>query len=444
MPINSQLLKYQDSLKALCQKDNLSFELYAYRKFHERSLFKKKDLQSSSSDIQHINLRVSKENQTGFSYTKSFSLESLKDCYKKAKDSLQFTDSFKAGTLSEKQKYQPEDLFYEDKKSSLKEQLEYTKQIHQASSTFNKKVQTITTAITKEEDSYFFINSKDSQATFKNSNIFIQNQCLGIDQTNRSESYNAKHFKNFSNLNPEEIGKYTAKLALQKLNYKIPETKKYPVIFKAETAGASLLSALTNFMSGKKVFENLSILKNSLYKKIFSNSLSIYDEPLAKWGSESQTFDGEGFACEKTPLVEKGVLKNFLTSSFYAKALKVPHTKKACWIEDIGLETSSSNLVMSKGESSFENMLTEFPKVIVIDHLKGWAGFNPISGDFSIESEGFLYEGTNLIQALAQFTVSGNILDIFKNILKIENTTHSSSSTKTSSFLVPDLMIVGK
>ena len=148
---------------------------------------------------------------------------------------------------------------------------------------------------------------------------------------------------------------------------------------------------------------------------------------------------------EKTPLVQKGVLENYLTSSFFARALKAPHTKKAHWINDKGsLSVSTSNLVMPEGDSSLEEMLGEFPQVIVIDILKGFAGYNAVSGDFSIESEGFLWEKGEA-KPICQFTVSSNIKDLFSNILKIGQDSEIYAGTvKAPSFLVPDLMIAGK
>lgn len=99
---------------------------------------------------------------------------------------------------------------------------------------------------------------------------------------------------------------------------------------------------------------------------------------------------------------------------------------------------------MSEGKNSFEELIKDCPQVIVIDYLKGFAGYNPVSGDFSIESEGFLWEKGEA-RPLCQFTVSGNIRDIFLNILKIAKDSRVyAGMVKAPSFLVPDLMIAGK
>ena len=185
-------------------------------------------------------------------------------------------------------------------------------------------------------------------------------------------------------------------------------------------------------------------LKTLSIRSFFSDKLFIYDDPFAVWGLYSRPFDGEGFAMENSSLVERGVVKNYLTSSFYAKALKAPHTKKAFWMDRAALGISATNLVMREGDSSLEEMLKAFPQVFVVDFLKGFAGFNPVSGDFSIESEGFLWEKGES-QAMSQFTVSGNIRTVFANILKVaQDSKVYNGSVKAPSFLVPDLTIAGK
>ena len=196
-------------------------------------------------------------------------------------------------------------------------------------------------------------------------------------------------------------------------------------------------------LSGRAVFDGLSLFKGCLGKKVFSGSFSLYDEPLALWGALPRPFDGEGFAVERSALAKEGFLTNYLTNSFFAKALKAPHTKKALWRED-RLDVSASHLVMPEGDSSFEELAGAFPQTVVIDVLKGLSGYNPVSGDFSIESEGFLWEKGEP-RPLCQFTVSGNIKDLFANILKIgKDSKIYNGSVKAPSFLTEGLMIAGK
>ena len=438
--------QFYDWLKPLSKKDGIHFELYGSSTLNDSIGFTEKDKKASQSQSQHVNLRVSQGNKTGTSFTKNFSKNSLQDCYQKAKASLYFTDSENFGFLSENQNFIKQTPFYhpEIAQLSLEEKQKELEKLHQFCSRFDKKIKPVLVQLKSQEQSCFFLNSLASQSDFKNSNLFVICVLIGVDGDSRSQIYSYKSCKKLAQLEPEKLGQETGQLTLNKLHSQVPDTKKYPVIFQPKEAGMTLLSSFVGLMNAKSIFDKVSVLNpSSLNKACFSPQLSIYDDPLKASGFNSQSFDGEGFVSEKTPLIENGVLKNFLSSSFYSKKMKIPHTKKALWLEDQML-ISSTNLVMNPGDSSFEELLCEFPQVIVIDTLKSMAGYNPASGDFSIEAEGFLYEGTKLLHPLSQFTVSGNILDLFSNILKIENQSHNYISVKAPAFLVPELSISGK
>ncbi|MDE0092236.1 MAG: TldD/PmbA family protein [Oligoflexia bacterium] len=437
-----------DWISPLAKKAGLEFDLQASSQGRTSIVFQKKELKNYSySQSHHINLRVLKGDKAGTSYTKDFSKSSMEDCYQRAKDSLQLTDQKTAGELSENQSYPDFSDFYDKsfENSSLENKLEKAKELNSSCLGFDQRVQPIYSKVFDLDVVSGFVNSKKQRSLYHINNVFAVCYSLAVDQNSRANGSKEAHSRNYQNINFSQIGKKSAEEAVKKLNYQVPKTKKYPVIFKSGQAVSALLSRLVELMSGKSVFEGKSLFKDSLNKKLFSNNFSLYDEPLVVWGANSQAFDGEGFASEKTVLVQEGFFKNYLTSSFYAKALKAPHTKKAYWLNDKGaLDISGTNLVMSEGGSSFQDLLSECPQVVVIDYLKGFAGYNSISGDFSIESEGFLWEGSDF-KPLCQFTVSGNIAQLFSNILKVGNDSEIyGGSIKAPSFLTLDLMIAGQ
>lgn len=435
-------------INPLAKKDSIEFDFHGFHQKQTTILFQKQELKScSSSEAKHINLRVLQGEKAGTSYTKNFSKTSLEECYKRAVDSLRLSDKKERGDLSTKQRYKSFSTFYNKrfKETNLKDKLKRAEEMSKACFDFDKRIQPVHSSVSDFDNYVFFANSESSQTFYRSNDILAYCYSLAVQKNSRSNGFSEKNSRDYQRIGFKGIGEESASKALKKLNYSIPKTKRYPVVFQAGQASASLLQCLADLMSGKAVFEGLSLFKDSLKKKIFSEQFFLYDDPFALWGIHSKPFDGEGFAMEKTLLVEKGVLKNYLTSSFFAKTLKVPHTKKAHWINEQGsLGVSATNLVMSEGTSSFEELVGEFPQVVVVDNLKGFAGYNPISGNFSIESEGFLWKNGEA-NPLCQFTVSGNIRDVFLNILKIGRDSQPHyGKVKSPSFLVPDLMIAGK
>lgn len=444
----SQISQFQHWIETFAKKDNVNFDFYGFHNKETKVLFQKESLKNcSSSEEKHFNLRIIKGKKAGASYTKDFSKVGMETCYQQALNGLNLSDKEEAGELSHSEEaYKDFSAFCDSdlKSLSLKEKTRRAEELNKACFNFDKKVQSMRSSVYDIEAYHFFGNSKGGKSFYRSNNVLAYNHSLALQGDKRSNGFSEKNTKNYKDILFKKLGEESASKALKKLDYFIPKTKRYPVVFQSGEAAGKLLWSLVNFLNGRQVFEGLSLFKDSLNKKVFSDVFSVYDDPFVLWGLNSKPFDGEGFAMEETPLIEQGVLKNYLTSSFFAKALKVPHTKKALWLDKAKLDISATNLVMKEGGSSMEEMLKEFPQVFVIDVLKGFAGFNFVSGDFSIESEGFLWEEGEA-KPMCQFTVSGNIREVFSNILKIAQDSEVSRGTvKAPSFLVSDLTISGK
>ena len=77
-------------------------------------------------------------------------------------------------------------------------------------------------------------------------------------------------------------------------------------------------------------------------------------------------------------------------------------------------------MYMAPGEISEEALLEQVGNGVYITSLGGLhAGANPISGDFSLQSSGFMIEGGKKAGYVKSFTVAGNFYDLLKNITAI-------------------------
>ena len=67
------------------------------------------------------------------------------------------------------------------------------------------------------------------------------------------------------------------------------------------------------------------------------------------------------------------------------------------------------------------------------------------SGNFSLQSTGFLIKNGKLDRPLDVITVSGNLMDIFKDVEEVGNDTRVfPSGTACSSLLVKKIVVSGK
>jgi len=87
---------------------------------------------------------------------------------------------------------------------------------------------------------------------------------------------------------------------------------------------------------------------------------------------------------------------------------------------------------------------------IYITEINGLhAGANPVSGDFSLQSAGFMIRGGKKCEAVKSFTVAGNFFELLKAISALGDKLERGVTTGFTGFcapdvLVPDMSIAGK
>ena len=221
--------------------------------------------------------------------------------------------------------------------------------------------------------------------------------------------------------NEFDIDKFVEKVAteaLQKIGSIQCSSKKYPVVLNPECS-ASLLSVLIGSLDAEEIQKHSSLLEGKLGQQALSKKLSIIENPLEK-NLFFRYFDDEGVATSKKFLVNKGVISTYLyTLQTAAKDNAQPTgngfgSPKAK--ADVGY------VVVKGGKKSEEEMISGIKEGVYITELTGLhSGMNPRSGNFSLQSAGFMIRDGKKAEPLALITVAGNLINVFNNIKCIAN-----------------------
>src|SRR4029077_6975748 len=94
---------------------------------------------------------------------------------------------------------------------------------------------------------------------------------------------------------PEKIGRTAGERSVQRLNPHKIDSKRVPVVFDRRVAG-SLVAHLASAINGAAVARRTSFLKDKLGQRLFSQGISVIDDPLRRRGLRSRPFDAEGVA----------------------------------------------------------------------------------------------------------------------------------------------------
>ncbi|MGD1906909.1 MAG: TldD/PmbA family protein [Leptolyngbyaceae cyanobacterium] len=206
---------------------------------------------------------------------------------------------------------------------------------------------------------------------------------------------------------------------LSHLEYEAIATGKYPVVFSAE-AFLSLLDAFSNMFNAQSVLDNRSLSTvETLGTEIASPLLSVYDDALHPDNISAETFDGEGTPTRRLPIVEAGVLSNFLHSAGTAKRLNTQPTGHASIGAKVSIGPSFYHVTAATPSGSSLNLETA-ENVVYIDDLQALhAGVNALQGSFSLPFDGWLINKGEKV-SIESATVAGDFQTLLKSIVHIE------------------------
>lgn len=181
---------------------------------------------------------------------------------------------------------------------------------------------------------------------------------------------------------------------------------KYNVVFDS-LPFANLLNHVGMACSIFYVEAGLSSLKDRLGEQVASTLIDLYDHATLPNGFGSSSFDEEGVPCQKTPLIQQGMLKNYLHNTSTARKYKTKSTGSAGLIVP-----SASNLVLAKGKHSLGELFRHIGNGVYITNLWYTRFNNYATGDFStIPRDGiFLIKDGRLSHPVKGVRVSDNLL----------------------------------
>lgn len=256
-------------------------------------------------------------------------------------------------------------------------------------------------------------------------------------------------FKIFVSMDPKEFDvdkfvKEVAEDALMKLGSTQCKSKKYPVVFNPETASI-MLKQFLGPIDYEEVLKKSSYFIGKLGQQVASKKLTVLENGLEK-NIFFTYFDDEGVAINKKPIIKKGVLETYLYTLENARKAKVEPTGNGVVVG--GKTVAKLNqLFVKPGRKSEKEMIASIKEGVYINDLQGLhAGINGRSGNFSLQSAGFMIRDGKLAEPLSLITVAGNLLELFANIKDIANNSELIIRTSTTcpSIYVKKLSVTGK
>jgi predicted Zn-dependent protease len=263
--------------------------------------------------------------------------------------------------------------------------------------------------------------------------------------TKFAEFWPRKYRRRISDVEVDELLPEWLKMARDSLEAKVAPTGKMPVIMNPESLCDLIVIPIGAHSAGDQKFRNQSVFNKG--DVVASETLSIADDGLFDYGLISAPFDDEGTPQQVTPIIDKGVFKNFICDQKYALMLGEKPTGNG--IKQMGIlvnpmskhlapiATSPTNMRISPGTTSFDDLVGDVKDGILVEQFS-WLNPDFLSSSFSSEiRNGYLIRNGEVEQPLKGGLVSGKVFDLMKNISCVSNSARIESGASAFSIVAP-------
>ena len=245
-------------------------------------------------------------------------------------------------------------------------------------------------------------------------------------------------------LDANELARKAVDKARAKLGAGVPDTGAWPVVFSAG-AMSDLLATFSTAFSAETAQKGLSPLRGREGEVVASPVVTIVDDPLSEMSAMPIPFDAEGTPARRKNVVENGVLATLLydrRTAAVAGKETTGNASKGSYAAPVTIRPFT--FYVAAGDCTEEELLRKADQGVYINFVGGLhAGANAITGDFSLQSAGFLIENGQKTAPVKSFTVAGNFFELLKQITAAADNVKVPMPGGITNFGAPSVLVEG-
>ena len=408
-------------------------------------IFKSEISEYQNTDSAGLSFRGTYKGRVGYAYTEKMDASIIDDLLKNAADN--------AGVIEEEEieKLYPGDPAYPDAKGynpelskvSAAKKIEMAMALEKSAYEQDPRVKSVDYCQLGTSQSEIKISNSYGLDVSELSNLAYAYVAVRVEEKEVTKvGYEIWHGNDFAKFSGEALAKAAVKRGVSALGAKSVDSGAYPVMLDNRIA-CSFISAFASVFYAENAQKGFSMLKGKQGEVIAAPQLSLRDDGLYKGGFGSVSFDSEGVATKQKAVIENGVLKTLLYNTKSAAKEGLASTGngfKASFQASVA--TACTNFYIVPSDVSPEKMMSSIKRGVLVTEMAGMhAGINPVSGDFSVSSTGFLIEDGKISKPVEQITVAGNFYNLLKEIESVGNDLHFSMPGSNGTFGMPSILV---
>ena len=227
-------------------------------------------------------------------------------------------------------------------------------------------------------------------------------------------------FELFENITPEEIASLAAKRAIRMLKAAPARAGQMPVILASDAGGTMIHEAVGHGLEADLAGQGLSVYSGRKGQRVASALITVFDDATIAGRRGSFAFDDEGTISQKTCLIEKGILKTYLTDRVWAMREGTKPTgngRRESY--EYPPMVRMTNTMIAPGKDDPKSIISSTESGIYVTRMGG-GQVNTVNGDFIFEiQEGYRIEHGKIGEPVRGATLIGNGPKILEIIDKV-------------------------
>jgi PmbA protein len=181
-----------------------------------------------------------------------------------------------------------------------------------------------------------------------------------------------------------------------------------------------ILGIVAGTLTGDVVLKQRSPFADRLGQTVASPLLTLVDDPTDPSSMAADIFDGEGLACRRNILIDRGMLHGFLQNSYTGRRSGTASTgsavRSARSLPGVGVQA----MAVAPGNRSWQDLLAGVDNGLYVQSMHGLhSGVNATSGDFSVGVEGLMIRGGELAEPVREVTIASTLQRLLQDITAV-------------------------
>ena len=440
-------MNYQNIIEKGLSLGLSEIELYESSSVSNKiTLFQGKVNTYTLNNTKSLSMRGKYNGQMGYASTESFDEEGINQCLETLIQNAKYLSSTDVDYMfdgnAEYVKVENPVADYEE--VSFEEKVNFLSKLESRLVNFDKRIVNVELTYMERASKTRLINSHGINLAKEYSYMVFYAEALAVDGDQSAAKFEADVNTKFSELDADKVFDKLTENVINSLGAGFVQSGKYPVVLSRDVA-SSIISAFSSVFSGESAMRKMSILVDKVNQQVFGENITIINDPFTDKALFKESFDDEGVPCQTIEVVKNGVFTGFFHNLRSANFFKQAPTGNG-FRHGASTSVSPVNLHVQEGNQTEDEIIATIENGIYITEVNGLhAGLNPISGNFNVQSSGYLIENGKKTKPVTLFVLSSNFYEMLNNVEAIANNTEPNfNGIASPSLKIKEVQISGK